>query len=98
MLEQLIARLLWQLLHDSNGTFNADIQQLERLIDVGDQLNIHISLQRSQELYFSSLHNQIVPLCATTLANEEDTHQCRQLVKLGQKLAVDVSMIWNQLG
>jgi alpha-amylase/alpha-mannosidase (GH57 family) len=96
MLEQLIARLLWQLLHDSNGSFNADIQQLERLIDVGDQLSIHISLQRSQELYFSCLHSQIVPLCVTTLANQEDTQQCRQLLKLGQKLAVDVSMIWDQ--
>ncbi|MBE9034373.1 DUF3536 domain-containing protein [aff. Roholtiella sp. LEGE 12411] len=96
MLEQLIARLLWQLLHDSNGSFNADIQQLERLIDVGDQLSIYISLQRSQELYFSCLHSQIVPLCVTTLANQEDTQQCRQLLKLGQKLAVDVSMIWDQ--
>ncbi len=97
ILEQLIARSLWQLLHDTNGSFNADIQQLERLIDVGDQLNIDISLQRSQELYFSCLHSQIIPLCITTLGNEEDTHQCRQLLKLGQKLAVDVSMISNQL-
>ncbi|WP_373526459.1 DUF3536 domain-containing protein [Nostoc sp.] len=97
ILEQLIARSLWQLLHDANGSFNADIQQLERLIDVGDQLNIDISLQRSQELYFSCLHSQIIPLCITTLGNEEDTHQCRQLLKLGQKLAVDVSMISNQL-
>ncbi|NDJ21668.1 DUF3536 domain-containing protein [Nostoc sp. B(2019)] len=97
MLEQLIARLLWQLLHDANGSFNADIQQLERLIDVGDHLNIDISLQRSQELYFSCLHSQIAPLCAITLANDEDTHQCRQLLKLGQKLAVDVAVIWNKL-
>ncbi|WP_392533575.1 DUF3536 domain-containing protein [Nostoc sp. C117] len=97
MLEQLIARSLWQLLHDANGSFNAEIQLLERLIDVGDQLNIHISLHRSQELYFSSLHSQIIPLCNTTLGNEEDTHQCRQLLKLGKKLAVDVSMISNQL-
>jgi len=96
MLEQLIARSLWQLLHDANGSFNADIQLLERLIDVGDQLNIDISLQRSQELYFSCLHSQIIPLCITTLGNEEDTHQCRQLLKLGQKLVVDVSMISNQ--
>ncbi len=96
ILEQLIVRSLWQLLHDANGSFNADIQQLERLIDVGDQLNIDISLHRSQELYFSCLHNQIIPLCITSLNNEEDIHQCRQLLKLGKKLAVDVSMISNQ--
>ncbi|MEH2286073.1 DUF3536 domain-containing protein [Nostoc sp.] len=97
MLEQLIARLLWQLLHDANGSFNADIQVLERLIDVGDQLNIDISLQRSQELYFSCLHSQIAPVCITSLGNEAD-NQCLQLLKLGKKLAVDVSSISNQLG
>ena len=97
ILEQLIARSLWQLLHDANDSFNADIQLLERLIDVGDQLNIHISLQRSQELYFSCLHSQIAPMCITSVGNEAD-NQCLQLLKLGKKLAVDVSMISNQLG
>ncbi|MEH2043180.1 DUF3536 domain-containing protein [Nostoc sp.] len=97
MLEQLIARSLWQLLHDANGSFNADIQLLERLIDVGDQLNIDISLQRSQELYFSCLQSQIAPVCITSLGNEGD-NQCLQLLKLGKKLAVDVSSISNQLG
>ncbi|BAY76044.1 glycoside hydrolase family protein [Nostoc linckia NIES-25] len=96
ILEQLIVRSLWQLLHDANGSFNADIQQLERLIDIGDRLNIDISLHRSQELYFSCLHSQIIPLCLTTLSNEEDIYQCRQLLKLGKKLAVDISMIANQ--
>ncbi|MDZ8093599.1 MAG: DUF3536 domain-containing protein [Nostoc sp. DedQUE05] len=96
MLEQLIARSLWQLLHDANDSFNADIQLLERLIDVGDQLNIHISLQRSQELYFSCLQSQIAPVCITSVGNEGD-NQCLQLLKLGKKLAVDVSSISNQL-
>ncbi|MBW4555501.1 MAG: DUF3536 domain-containing protein [Trichormus sp. ATA11-4-KO1] len=96
ILEQLIVRLLWQLLHDANGTFATEIQCLERLIDVGYQLNIGISLHRSQELYFSCLHSHIVPLCLTTLANKEDNNQCRQLLKLGQKLAVDVSKVLSQ--
>lgn len=93
ILEQLIVRLLWQLLHDPNGTLNADIQRLERLIDVAYQLNLGLSLHRSQELYYSCLHNQIVPLCVATLANNQDPDECRQLLKLGQKLAVDVSGI-----
>ncbi|MEH2136829.1 DUF3536 domain-containing protein [Nostoc sp.] len=96
MLEQLIARSLWQLLHDANDSFNADIQLLERLIDVGDQLNIDVSLQRSQELYFSCLQSQIAPVCITSVGNEAD-NQCLQLLKLGKKLAVDVSAISNQL-
>ncbi|MBD2500021.1 DUF3536 domain-containing protein [Anabaena azotica] len=97
ILEQLILRLLWRLLHDANGSFSTDIQCLERLINVSYQLNIGISLHQSQELYFSCLQTQIVPLCLTTIANQEDASQCVQLLKLGQKLAVDVSAILSQL-
>jgi alpha-amylase/alpha-mannosidase (GH57 family) len=91
MLEQLILRSLWQLLHDPNGTFDADIQRLESLIDIGYLLNIGICLERSQELYFSCLHSQISSHCTATLASGQDTHQSRHLLKLGQKLGVDVS-------
>ena len=90
-------RLLWQLLHDLNGSFATQIQCLERLIDVSYQLNIGISLHKSQELYFSCLSTQIRPLCLTTLKNTEENYQCRQLLKLGQKLAVDVSHVLGQL-
>jgi alpha-amylase/alpha-mannosidase (GH57 family) len=91
MLEQLILRSLWQLLHDPDETFDADIQRLERLIDVGHQLNIGISLERSQELYFSYLHSEIVPQLVGAITNGQDTTQYRHLLKLGQKLVVDVS-------
>ena len=97
MLEQIILRSLWQLLHDSNGNFAQDIQLLERLIDAGYELNLGISLYRSQELYFNCLNSKIVPDCMTSLINKEDTNQCRQLLKLGQKLAVDVSAILSKL-
>ncbi|KAB8320159.1 DUF3536 domain-containing protein [Tolypothrix campylonemoides VB511288] len=98
MLEQLILRSLWQLLHDPNGTFDADLQRLERLIDVANQLNLGISLERSQELYYSCLYSQIVPVFVAKTAKSQDTAQCRQLLKLGQKLAVDVSPWLSQLG
>jgi alpha-amylase/alpha-mannosidase (GH57 family) len=97
MLEQLILRSLWQLLHDPNGTFDADIQRLERLVDVGYQLNIDISLGRSQELYMNCLHAKIVPQCVASLAKGEDVTQYKQLLKLGQKLAVDVSSLVAKL-
>ncbi|MEB3150697.1 MAG: DUF3536 domain-containing protein [Sphaerospermopsis sp.] len=96
ILEQLIVRLLWQLLHEANGSFSTDIQRLEKLIDVGYQLNLGISLEKSQELYFSCLHSQIVPLCLTNLNNPTEANQCRHLLKLAQKLAVDVSMIGDR--
>ncbi|TAF05364.1 MAG: DUF3536 domain-containing protein, partial [Nostocales cyanobacterium] len=83
ILEQLIVRLLWQLLHDSNGSFSTDIQRVEKLIDVGYQLNIGISLEKSQELYYGCLHSQIIPLCLTSLDSPEETNQCRQWLKLG---------------
>ncbi len=98
MLEQLILRSLWQLLHDPNGTFNADIQRLESLIDIGYYMNIGICLERSQELYFSCLHTEILPHCAATLASGKDTDQCRHLLKLGEKLAVDVSPWLSKFG
>jgi alpha-amylase/alpha-mannosidase (GH57 family) len=84
ILEQLILRSLWQLLHDPNGKFELEIQRLERMIDVGKQLNLHLSLDRAQELYFSYL-----PKIEMQYVEEE----LRLLVKLGQKLAVDVSSL-----
>jgi alpha-amylase/alpha-mannosidase (GH57 family) len=98
VLEQLILRSLWQLLHDPNGSFDADLQRLERLIDVANQLNLGISLERSQELYYSCLYSQIVPLFVAKTAKGQDTTQCGQLLKLGQKLAIDVSPWLSQLG
>jgi len=89
-LEQLILRSLWHLLHDSNpATLSADVQRLERTIEVANQLNLGLSMFRAQELYFNCLHNQIVPqLSSETNSNSSHLHQ---LLRLGQKLAVDVS-------
>ncbi|MBD2542170.1 DUF3536 domain-containing protein [Coleofasciculus sp. FACHB-SPT36] len=95
-LEQLILRSLWKLLHDSNpATLEADIQRLERMISVGNQLHLGLSLHRPQELYFSCLHSQIVPLLESE--TNGNSSQLRQLLLLGQKLAVDVSPWLNQL-
>ncbi|MEP0791176.1 DUF3536 domain-containing protein [Funiculus sociatus GB2-C1] len=89
-LEQLILRSLWHLLHGSNpATLSADVQRLERTIEVANQLNLGLSMFRAQELYFHCLHNQIVPqLSSETNSNSSHLHQ---LLRLGQKLAVDVS-------
>jgi alpha-amylase/alpha-mannosidase (GH57 family) len=96
ILEQLIVRLLWQLLYDANSKIDIDIQRLERLIDVGHKLHLGINLNHSQELYWSCLHSQILPRI-TSIDNEAETIQCRQLLKLGQKLAVDVSPYLDKL-
>jgi alpha-amylase/alpha-mannosidase (GH57 family) len=108
-LEQLILRSLWHLLHDANPvTVQADIQKLERMIDVGKRLNLGLILDRCQELYFSCLHSQIIPQCKLAIPAADsskpgsephrDVNHLRHLLKLGQKLAVDVSFWFNQLG
>jgi alpha-amylase/alpha-mannosidase (GH57 family) len=97
LLEQLILRSLWQVLHDANDSFDADIQRLERLIDVGYQLEVGISLERSQELYYSCLHSQILPQLLAKTASGDSTSKYRQLLRLGQRLAVDVSLWLSKL-
>ena len=63
-LERMILRSLWHILHDARAvTPEADIQRLERLIVVGDRLNLGVSLERCQELYFNCLHDKIAPRC-----------------------------------
>ena len=110
-LEKLIWRSLWQLLYKTNPeTLEEDIHYIERLIDVGNQLKLTLSLDRCQELYFSRLHSSIKPQCQLTIRahkilasndgtdNDEspsltdwNTNSLRQLLQLGEKLAVDVS-------
>lgn len=89
ILEQMIARSLWQLLYDAGSSFEADIQRLEKLIDVARQLNIGINLERSQELYYSCLYSTILPKLDLAVTNGEDITAWRLLLKLGEKLGVD---------
>ncbi len=61
-LEKLILRTLWQILYQSNPEeVEVDIQRLEKMIDVGNQLNLTLSLDRCQELYWQYFHNQLLP-------------------------------------
>jgi alpha-amylase/alpha-mannosidase (GH57 family) len=116
-LEKLILRSLWQLLHDTNpNTLSIDIDFIRRLIDVGNQLNLGLSLAQCQELYFNCLQPRIEPLFQVAMqaqligenngAGETanlttkidcDIIQLRQLLQLGEKLAVDVSFWLSQL-
>jgi alpha-amylase/alpha-mannosidase (GH57 family) len=116
-MEKLILRSLWQLLHDANPeTFSADIYFIVRLIELGNQLKLGLSLARCQELYFRFLHTRIASQCQLAIqaqiiseknGNGEvarlrstpswDTTQLRQLLGLGEKLAVAVSTWLSKL-
>ena len=73
-LKQILERLVWRYLNSlllegtsvterSPRSLATDISSIERLIAVGHRLSLGLCLDRSQELYFDSLHSQIVPLC-----------------------------------
>ncbi|HEY9698167.1 MAG TPA: DUF3536 domain-containing protein [Trichocoleus sp.] len=94
-LERLILRSLWNLLHNLNPeTIEIDSLWVERLIDLGEHLNLGLSLDRAQELYFRHLQSHILPEIAVPLMQGNRSgwslSQIRQLLKLGQKLAIDV--------
>ncbi len=99
ILEQLILRSLWHLLYDRKlELLESELQTLERMIDLGDQLHLGLVLDRPQEIYFNCLQSQIVPNCLYQQEDESGKAICQwnlsqipSLLKLGQKLAVDVS-------
>jgi alpha-amylase/alpha-mannosidase (GH57 family) len=56
ILERLILRSLWNLLHNSPGeTLETDAQWITRLVNLGQQLNLHLRLDEAQELYYQQL-------------------------------------------
>ncbi|HBB30776.1 MAG TPA: glycoside hydrolase [Cyanobacteria bacterium UBA8803] len=71
ILEKLIWRSLWQVLNDANPEALAgDLHRIERLIELGNQLHLGLSLDRCQELYFNYLHSYIDPLYRQGMSSE----------------------------
>lgn len=93
LLEQLIERSLWKVLHSGDrASFETDVQSTLRTIELGRQMNLGLSLERSQELYFRWMCSQMAAsLLKGGSESGWDLAQLRQLQQLGQKLAVDVS-------
>lgn len=93
ILEKLIISLLWKLLYSTNGHFESDLERLEHLIDVSHQLNLNLGLNRAQEIYYIYLHNQVLP--KVNGLRHEELKQYLEILKLGEKLQVDVSIFMN---
>jgi alpha-amylase/alpha-mannosidase (GH57 family) len=102
ILEQLILRSLWQLLYDGDPTtLETDLQRLIQMIDLGNHLHLGLFLDRAQEIYYYCLKQRIIPECLVCFSKEPelttnyscrwDIGQMKPLLKLGQKLAIDVS-------
>lgn len=75
-LERLISRSIYTMLQGMNPTILAgQIDCIERLITVGEQLNLGLSLDRAQELYYQFLCHQIIPMCQGWSQHQEtQTH------------------------
>ncbi|MGD2180237.1 DUF3536 domain-containing protein [Lusitaniella coriacea] len=94
VLEGFIFQALQSVLYGENvEDIEGTIERLERAIAIGDKLHLDLSLDRVQELYFSFLHNDLVPQCidAETENCRWDRQQIPMLLQLGQTLKVDVS-------
>ncbi len=95
VLERLILHLLWQLLYDGDPvTLESDVTRLATAIDLGVKLHLGLSLDRAQEIYYKCLQQNIVPNCLLLEAKNScrwDLRQIKPLLRLGQKLAIDVS-------
>ena len=94
-LEQIILHLLKQVLYNGDpDTLEQDVNRIETLIDLGYELHLGLLLDRAQEVYFRCLHQKIVPECYkdnSVTSCPWDLSQIRPLLKLGQKLGIDVS-------
>ncbi|MDJ0571511.1 MAG: DUF3536 domain-containing protein [Pleurocapsa sp. MO_192.B19] len=104
ILENTIVLLLRQLLYDGEAAnLEEDIARLETAIALGDRLHLGLALDRPQEIYFNCLNRRIIPDCLASQSNQDsksnaDLNNCRwniaqikPLLRLGQKLAIDVS-------
>jgi alpha-amylase/alpha-mannosidase (GH57 family) len=108
ILERLVLRSLWHILYDvTSDTFEFDLLWLSRLVNLGNQLKLNVSLARAQELYLKRFYDRILPQIMTLTDSQIDelTHaisstpsepiwtiaQIRQLLELSDLLSVDVS-------
>jgi len=96
-LERLILQVLRHLLYEFDlATLHTDLSRLDRLIGLGQQMHLNLSLAQAQELYFARLHDWIIPECQKWRDRQSDQAliglaHLRSLLKLGQLLAIDVA-------
>lgn len=102
MLERLVWRSLWQLLHNCQPQslglegLTAGIAWLGRLIKLADQLGLGLCLDRPQELYYQYLHRQVFDQLQQAVQSARpippDQHLwIREILRLGQYLCIDVA-------
>ena len=93
-LERLIFQSLQKLLYTPEPQqAQTDINHLIKMIEVGEQLHLGISLAPAQELYYQFLNQQLMPNCLDNYSTEScpwTMVHLPDLLKLGVVLAIDV--------
>lgn len=97
MLEGLIGQSVGKILSQpAPGLLATDVTWLGRLIHLGHQLDLGLSLERAQELYYQYLHHQVFDQLqqairhGTTLAPGQRS-RLQEILRLGQYLSMDVA-------
>ncbi|XGB41574.1 MAG: hypothetical protein LVS60_15080 [Nodosilinea sp. LVE1205-7] len=97
MLEGLIGRLVGKLLSQAtpNG-LATDVHWLGRLIRLGHQMDLGLSLERSQEVYYQYLHHQIFDQLQQAVRlgvplHSDQRSRLQEILRLGHHLSMDVA-------
>ena len=96
IIEDLMLRSLWQLLHAYNPkTVQDEMDWIETLITVGDRLQLGVHLDRVQELYFQTINKRSLeeilgPQPMQECSNQELSGHLNQLIEFGRMLNLDV--------
>jgi alpha-amylase/alpha-mannosidase (GH57 family) len=106
ILERLILQALWHIVNNPNAsTLAADVDRLQRIIDLGSRLHLNLSLSKAQELYLQRCSQLFSPSFANSLVQYPQKGADKNnpeielplsklqnlLFGLGQRLAVDNS-------
>lgn len=99
--EDMMVQTLWQILRDGDPQqLETDLERLEQMLVVSEELHLGLSKEKAQEIYHQCLHQQILPACILDNNNHNGNgarvcpwqpNQLSSLLKLGQKLAVNVT-------
>jgi alpha-amylase/alpha-mannosidase (GH57 family) len=111
-LESILWRSLLQLLESSDPPAETDlIERIDKLLDLVTQLSVKLQLDRCQEVFYEYLHQHMGSQCLEVISGDSPyaagdralsgilhrIWQLRQILQLGEKLALDVSVWWDHL-
>ena len=91
ILEDLILRSLWQLLHAYNpDTVKDDMHWIQTLINVSDRLQLGVQLDRAQELYYRTIDSVVLEAKVTEHSASLLSRHMAEFMEFGRVLNLDL--------